>query len=233
MEPYYQAGGVTIYHGDGREVIPELEGLGLILTDPPYGINHPTDYGRRGRSNMATARDYPPVIGDAEPFSPAWLLELGLPLVLWGANHYADKLPSSSGWLVWDKRRPHTLDQSTAELAWTDHIKGVRVFRYLWHGAIREGKEELIHPTQKPAALMEWSLTQRWTPEEGIVADPYMGGGSTLVAAKRLGRQAVGVELSEAYCELAAKRLERTRPREVTPEGSARVGLPTGWSLGA
>lgn len=204
MKPYYQHGGITIYHGDCREVLPGLSGVNLVLTDPPYGINHPTDYKVRGRGGLTDCSDYPRVFEDDRPFDPTTLLKY--PCILWGANYYADKLPPKSGWLVWDKERPDTLDQSTCELAWSNFVKGVRRFRYLWNGCMRAGKDALVHPTQKPEALMVWCLGLPWTPD-GLVLDPYMGGGATLVAAKRGGRRAIGIEVEEAYCEIAAKRL--------------------------
>jgi len=131
---------------------------------------------------------------------------LGLPTVLWGANHYASRLPDASGWLVWDKERPDDLDQATCELAWTNFVKGVRRFRFMWHGMLRLTDEPLEHPTQKPVELIKWILGLRWTPD-GVILDPYMGGGSTLRAAKDLGRQAIGIEIEEKYCEIAARRL--------------------------
>ncbi len=207
MRPYYERGGITIYHGDCREVLPELGPVDLVLTDPPYGIAHPTDYAARGRDNLAACRDYPPVAGDDAPFDPEMLLNLDVPLILWGANHYADKLPPMSGWLVWDKERPDTLDQATCELAWTNCIKGVRRIRHLWHGMMRASKEELTHPTQKPEALMRWCLELRWTQSAATILDPFMGSGTTLRAAKDLGRKAIGIEIEEEYCEIAAKRL--------------------------
>jgi DNA modification methylase len=146
------------------------------------------------------------VYGDDEPFDPQPLLRLGLPTVLWGANYYADRLPNASGWLVWDKERPDNLDQSTCELAWTNFVHGVRRFRFMWNGMLRASNEELCHPTQKPIALIRWILGLRWTPT-GTILDPYMGSGTTLRAAKDLGRKAIGIEIEERYCEIAAKRL--------------------------
>ncbi len=150
MRPYYydQKSGITIFNGDCKEIIPELHFDGLILTDSPYGINHPTNYQARGRDNLANCTDYIPVAGDHEPFDPRWLLPIGKAHIIWGANYFADLLPSQSGWLVWDKERPDDLDQSTCELAWTDYIKGVRRFRWLWNGMMRASKEPLTHPTQ-------------------------------------------------------------------------------------
>lgn len=208
MKPYYEEKGITIYHGDCREILPSLPKVDLVLTDPPYGIDHPTDYANRGRANLAACTDYIPVYGDDEPYDPSWLLALGCPLVLWGANHYADKLPSQSGWLVWDKERPDDLDQATCELAWTNYVKGVRRLRYRWNGMLRDGNEPLYHPMQKPVALSKWALSLRWSPA-GTVLDPYMGAGGVLRAAKDLGRKAIGIEIEEKYCEIAAKRMSQ------------------------
>jgi site-specific DNA-methyltransferase (adenine-specific) len=202
-EPYYQDDAVTIYHADCRDVLPHLPQVDLVLTDPPYGIAHPTDYRSRGRGGVAQCRDYPPVHGDSAPFDPRpWLV---WPCVLFGANHFAHRLPPSPGWLVWDKERPDDIDQSTCELAWSNFVKGVRRFRYLWNGCMRAGTDDLCHPTQKPVALMLWILQLKWTPP-GIVLDPFMGSGTTLRAAKDLGRKAIGIEIEEKYCEIAARR---------------------------
>lgn len=211
MRPYYEQDGITIYHGDCREILPEINrsDIGVILTDPPYGIAHPTDYASRKRAALAACRDYPKVHGDDEPFDPAPILDMGKPTLMFGGNYFADRLPATSGWVVWDKQRPEDLDQATAELAWTNFVKGVRVYRYLWNGMIRAGNETLDHPTMKPAALWRWVMGLRWTPE-GTVLDPFMGSGTTLRAAKDLGRRAIGIEIEERYCEIAAKRLQQS-----------------------
>lgn len=211
MNPYYDHDGVTIYHGDCREIVPMLAFDGLVLADPPYGIAHPTDFKSSGRSKSkdrfrATMRDYAPVHGDDQPFDPRWLLTIGKAQILWGANYFAHLLPPVNGWLVWDKERPDTLDQATCELAWSSCVKGVRRFRWLWNGMCRKGDESLYHPTQKPEALMKWCLSLKWTTDFDAVLDPYMGSGSTLVAAKDLGKRVIGVEYEEKYCEIAAKR---------------------------
>lgn len=207
MKSYYEDSGIRIFHGDGREILPTLA-FDWINTDPPYGISHPTDYRARGRSRLAACNNYPPVHGDTEAFDPAWILAFGKPTLLWGANHYASRLPDAGGWIVWDKQRPPELDQATAEMAWTNYVKGVRVFRHLWDGFRRASHDDLVHPTQKPEALHRWVYALRWCPQ-GIVADPYMGSGSLMRAAKDLGRLAIGIELEERYCELAAKRLSQ------------------------
>lgn len=213
-EVFYQKDNITIYKGDCKEVLNDLQ-FDVIVSDPPYGISHPTNYHSRGRGKLAKCSDYAPVAGDNQPFDPTFLLNTKKPLCLFGANYFADKLPNSSGWLVWDKQRPKGLDQSSCELAWTNFVKGVRIFHHLWNGMLRaseRGKGMLVHPTQKPIALMEWILNLKWTPK-GTILDPYAGGGSTLIAAKKLGRPAIGVELSEEYCEIMVRRLEDICPQ--------------------
>ena len=224
MKPYYSEDGITIFCADCRDILPSLPKVDLVLTDPPYGISHPTNYAARGRSVAAQCADYAPVHEDDSPFDPApWIQQ---PALLFGANYFADKLPPSSGWIVWDKMRPELLDQATAELAWSNFVKGVRVFRHLWNGMIRASENApLQHPTQKPVALMRWILGLPWTPP-GVILDPFMGSGTTLVAAKQLGRRAIGIEIEEKYCAIAVDRLRQSvldfgPPRPATDEQMA------------
>lgn len=198
----------TLVNGDCLEYLKTLPdgAVDACITDPPYGINHPCNFKSRKRGALAPCNDYPDVIGDDEPFDPEPLIALNVPTVLWGANNYADKLPPSSGWLVWDKMRPDDIDQSTCELAWTNYVKGVKRLKYLWNGAIRAGSEKLVHPTQKPIALFEWIMSLKWTPKGITVFDPYMGSGPCGCAAVRYGYY-VGCELDEHYFDIAAKRI--------------------------
>ncbi len=209
IEPYYQDDAVTLFHGDCREILPTLEAgsIDLVLTDPPYGISHPCDFKSRGRGKLAACRDYPDVHGDDSPFDPLLLIQW--PCILWGANHYASRLPDSGGWLVWDKERPDDLDQATCELAWSNIVKGCRRLRYMWNGMIRDGDDSLFHPTQKPVDLMKWCMGLRWTQGCNLILDPFAGSGTTLRAAKDLGRRAIGIEIEERYAEIAAKRMEQ------------------------
>lgn len=204
LKPYYKNDLTTLYKADCRELLPSLK-FDVILTDPPYGIKHNVTNGKQFNNEK---RNYRPVYGDNVPFDPRWLVDLGKPVLLFGANHYADKLPISSGWVVWDKMRPEDLYQATAELAWSNFVKGIRVFRFLWNGAMRQSREELVHPTQKPVELWRWVLNLRWMPA-GIVCDPYAGSGSTLVACQSKGRQSIGIEIEESYCEIIAQWLDK------------------------
>jgi site-specific DNA-methyltransferase (adenine-specific) len=219
MTPYYQDEYVTIYHGDCREILPTLPPVAFVLTDPPYGIAYSPSTGGRGWGG----KDYDLrkkfsgkniVYGDAEPFDPAFLLNFPR-VVLFGANHYADKLPASSGWIVWDKQcSDKSINFADCEMAWTNIKTPARMFRHVWDGVRKDSEvgESRMHPTQKPLALMVWVLC-RYAEEDDVVLDPFMGSGTTLRAAKDLGRRAIGIEIEEKYCEIAAKRCEFMQPR--------------------
>lgn len=215
--PYYSDDLVTLYHGDCREILPAL-GLGivgLLLTDPPYGISERTDRRSKGRTNAALANDFPAVYGDDEPFDPSHLLGYK-PAVIFGANHFADRLPSSPSWLVWDKLDGLTTqkrnigfdDNADVELAWTNIGGPARLIPHRWKGMIKasEQADVRIHPTQKPAILMA-QIIRAFALPAGPIVDPYAGSGSTLRAAKDAGRMSVGIEYEEAYCERIVTRL--------------------------
>lgn len=222
MNAAVHIGDATLYLGDCLEILPTLGPVDVVVTDPPYGIAHPCAYGSRKRGRRAgrnaagrivwrspEANDYPDVEGDAEPFDPGPILALDVPTALWGANYYANKLPSSGGWLVWDKKRPDTLDQATCELAWTNCVKGVRPFAHLWNGMMRESEHgESYHPTQKPVSLAAWILALPWIPS-GVVLDPYMGAGWVGVACANIGRRFVGIEIEPRYFDIACDRIRR------------------------
>jgi len=211
---YYSDDAVYIIHGDCREVLPLIpeKSIDLVLTDPPYGINLPTDYASRGRGVCRI--DYLPVYGDEQPFNPVHLLNLNTQLILWGGHYYADKLPVSSGWIVWDKRYGMGQnDQSDCELAWSNCIKGVRLYQHRWNGYNRDSeKVEHYHPTQKPVSVIMWVILQidKWGNSPAIILDAYMGAGSTLLASKKLNRKCIGIEIEEKYCEIAAKRCSQS-----------------------
>lgn len=216
MTPYYSDDLVAIYHGRCEDVISLLSEPDLVLADPPYGVRERTARGQAGRGRspyaLISARDFPPIEGDDAPYDPTPMLRFPR-LVLWGANHYADRLPPSASWIVWDKldglvskRGFGFNDNGDAELAWTNLGGPVRVIQHRWMGLIRETeKERHVHPTQKPVAVMA-VLIEAYTKPGDLVLAPYMGSGPELVAAKRLGRRAIGIETVEAYCEAAARR---------------------------
>jgi site-specific DNA-methyltransferase (adenine-specific) len=208
MKPYYDQDGITIYCGDCRDILPTLPKVDLVLTDPPYGISHKT--GKTTSAKWQSKHHGVEIHGDDSDFDPSPILKLGKPSILWGANFYSDKLPKA-GWLVWDKR-PGIEDmkwsRSDAELAFFSGSKTVKTFRYLWHGLCRESEVGVhLHPTQKPVALMRWCLAM--VPGADLILDPFMGSGTTLVAAKLEGRRAIGIEINKRYCEVAKERLRQ------------------------
>lgn len=217
MKPYYEHAGITIYHGDCREILPwlpALDSVDLVLTDPPYGIGLNTDNSRfsgGSAGSMAKRGDGSgtgagsPVIGDESDFEPSFLASYGQHQIIWGWNHFPDKLPRGAC-LVWLKRYDAAFGSflSDAELAWMSKGHGVYCRRDLSNQSIAR---ERSHPTQKPLTLMSWCMS--FFPDSGLILDPFMGSGTTLRAAKDLGRQAIGIEIEEWYCEIAAKRLSQ------------------------
>lgn len=209
MTPYYQDDWATIYHGDCREILPILPKVDLVLTDPPYGIDvmlHPANIHVETRA--CVGREYAPIVGNDKPFDPSpWL---SFPAcILWGANHYAHNLPHNGRWLIWDKRcqQQPTRNQADCEIAWCSDYGAARIFYHVWDGMIKasERGEQRQHPTQKPVRLMTWCLG--FYEKAQTILDPFMGSGTTLVAAKQLNRKSIGIEIEEKYCEIAAKRL--------------------------
>lgn len=215
MNVYYEHGGIRIYHGDCREILPELVDAASttgVVTDPPYGIGrkvHERKGLKQGKAWAASA-DYEVPWDDERPSDAtmAAVMRAGRQVIIWGGNHLG--LPAQSQWLVWDKRTGDN-KYADAELAWTNLGGAVRLKSHKWQGMIQEygagtarDKEKRVHPTQKPVPVMRWCIEMTDTP---LILDPFMGSGSILRAAKDAGRQAVGIEISEAYCEVAAKRL--------------------------
>jgi DNA modification methylase len=209
VKPYYEQDGITIYHGDCREVLPSLGRFDLLLTDPPYGI------GEANGKNATRGLLAPPMdwgISDWDDETADEALEIARGSCRWqavfGGNYY--HLPPTSCWLVWDKDNGET-DFADCELCWTNFAKAVRKLTYRWNGMLQQPgrpKEKREHPTQKPEAVMVWAL-QHAPDSVKIVLDPFLGSGTTLVAAKRLGRRGIGIEIEERYCEIAAKRLSQ------------------------
>ena len=202
MTPYYEHSGIAIYHGDSREIATALDGEYAVVSDPPYGISFDTDYRRFTSGFGVPLTNHAPVSGDTEPFDPSpWLAYPNV--ILWGANCYSDRLPMGS-WLIWDKRfKNGTAFLADGEAAWEKGGHGVYIFSVVSQGFIRP--QPIQHPTQKPESLMQWCISR--TAYRLDILDPFMGSGSTLVAAKTLGRKAIGIEIEERYCEIAAKRL--------------------------
>jgi site-specific DNA-methyltransferase (adenine-specific) len=199
MTPYYDEDGITIYHGDCREVLPSLTACDVVVTDPPYGIQ--ACGGKWGKKAELS--------WDAKPFDGIDLiLQAASKHVIWGGNYYS--LPPSRGWLVWFKR-DSVPSAASVELAWTSYDMNARLID---HTIAATNAERVGHPTQKPEAVMRWTLSTIGA--SGVILDPFTGSGTTLAAAKRMGLKAIGIEIEERYCEIAAKRLsQRVLPLEI------------------
>jgi site-specific DNA-methyltransferase (adenine-specific)/modification methylase len=212
--------GVTLYLGDCLDILPALDGVDAVVSDPPYGIGyvHGDGGGKLARSTQFNRVE---VIGDDKPFDPAPFLSFPR-VVLFGANHFADRLPPSPNWLVWDKRDGVcSNDQADCEMVWTNLKGPARLTRHLWNGMLKASEKGIsrVHPTQKPVAVMEWVLALT-TERDNLVLDPFMGSGTTGVACVLSGRKFVGVELVPQYFDIACKRIadELKRPRlDLTP----------------
>lgn len=225
------AEGVTLYLGDCREILPTLGKLDAIVTDPPYGINEAAGK-NKSRSMLATSKDYGTLHWDNAP-PPAWLIamlrDVSRYQVIFGGNYY--DLPPSSCWLVWDKKNGDN-DFADCELAWTNMPKAVRKIEWLWHGMIRKGSDVREHPTQKPLGVMAWALDQ--LPDDvKLVCDPFMGSGTTGIAAIQKGLRFVGIEREPAYFETAIQRCNEAMqaPKLFTaaPEPPAQVKFSDIW----
>lgn len=204
MTPYYDEDGIVIYHGDCREVLPDVGHVGAVVTDPPYGISW---------SPRVNHRDSP--WKDTERVGLSTWVGLSPKACIWGGNYYTDQLPMSESWLIWLKR-PQGFDDdprtySGVEMAWTNFGGKPRTKMLVWDGGKRQGNvvnRTFCHPAQKPLELMRWSIV-RAGEIDGPILDPFMGSGTTLQAAKAMGHQAIGIELEEKYCEIAANRLRQ------------------------
>jgi tRNA G10 N-methylase Trm11 len=202
LKPYYEEAGITIYHADCRNVLPYLPKVDLVLTDPPYGINA----ARKRNSQQYGWTDFEVVGWDVERPSPE-LIKLavlgGTAAIVWGGNYFSDALVPSDKWLVWDKGQTD-FSLADVELAWCSWNGAARRIMLPRSMALQDGK---VHPTQKPLAVMAWCIAQAGRPK--TILDPFMGSGTTLVAAKNFGCRAIGIEIEERYCEIAIERLRQ------------------------
>lgn len=225
LRPYFSDGNITLYHGDCREILPQLEpeSVDLILTDPPYGVSYVT--------NMVDKNDpmAQPIVGDEDlnmvrdvlPYLDR-ILRNDRHIYMFGATMRLGENMEAMGeyWklknvLVWDKGLTGTVGDLTSGYGWNWEAivyatKGSRplnrprprcIYRYDWNS-----RRDPVHPMVKPVGLLQWIIHHSSDSGE-MVLDPFCGSGTTLRAAKNLGRQAIGIEYEERYCEEVAKRL--------------------------
>lgn len=205
MTPYWSGDGITLYHGDCREVTAWL-GADVLVTDPPYGYGHSSR--RQGTfQHEVIANDSDTTVRD--DVLRAWAPRPALVFGSWKVPHPA----ATHTVLIWDKGPG--VGMGDISVPWKPNWEQIYVIGSGFTGrrdtSILTGNQVVtwasngrVHPNQKPVALLERLLAKCPT---GAVADPFVGSGSTLVAAKLQGRRAVGVEIDEKYCEVAARRL--------------------------
>jgi len=190
-----------------------------LLTDPPYGIGadkaakaaaeqrkaaEAKPKGQRTKAGRGWAdygtSDWDDVRPSAEIFE--MMLAVSRHQIIWGGNYFTDLLPPTMQWLVWDKAQ-RDFSLADCEFAWSSQRKAARIFTYARALALQDGK---VHPTQKPVALMKWCLG--FLPSEDNILDPFMGSGTTGVAAVQMGRKFIGIEREEKYFQIACRRIE-------------------------
>jgi len=206
IKPYYETPLGKLYHGDCLEIMPQLEPVDLVLTDPPYGL---TDWNNRGTNKNSPFDSEETQLWD-KPITPQtveMLICFGKHQVIWGANHFLELLKNTKQLFIWDKKL-RGMHFNDCEIAWCSQFREACRVYDLHVSANRDKK----HPTQKPVGLFLWCITQAdKTLTVDIVGDPFLGSGTTAIACERLKRKWIGIEIEEKYCEISAKRIEQER----------------------
>jgi site-specific DNA-methyltransferase (adenine-specific) len=195
---------ITIINADCREWSGNAD---AVISDPPYGIAYtagvPSRLNSTGNVNLGS------IIGDDDKFDPSRWTDFPA-VILWGANHFARRLPCGGRWLAWNKLGTlEPWDQfSDVEFAWNNRKGADKIFSHLWKGLCQAGRgEKRRHPMQKPVELMVWCFEQAKVSDGATVLDPYMGSGTTGIACIRTGRRFIGIEIDEQHYQTARRRL--------------------------
>ena len=194
-----------------------------VYTDPPYGINivRKNKVGgdgafggkkneKKDKSNVISSSNFAPVANDdsinvaVEAIQVIQTLEAKVEII-WGGNYYAQSLPNSSCWIVWDKKNSGNF--ADCELAWTNQKTAVRKFEHMWNGMVKasEHGQKRVHPTQKPIALAQWCFDE-YAEDCKTVLDMFGGSGSTLIACETKNKMGFIMELSMEYVDVIINR---------------------------
>lgn len=187
-------GNAELYLGDCTEVLPTLGKVDAVITDPPYGIEANKQTLGKGKKDFSRGGDWDKAVPDVRH-----LLNIASVVCLWGGNYFTDQLPPTNDWLIWHKLNDGR-SFSECEMAWTNFGRQTRHLSHHWSG------EEKMHPTMKPLAVMLWCISQAG--DIRLILDPFMGSGTTGVAAIQMGRKFIGIEREPSYFEIACKRIE-------------------------
>lgn len=191
-----------IINADCLDILKQLPDkcIDLVLTDPPYGLNKKFKGGKTGKMNFNSivdkGWDYTP---DKEVFEE--IVRVSKNQIIWGGNYFADMLPPSRCWIVWDKMIAEDFSLAMLELAWTSFDKNAKIFRYA------SEKDFRLHPTQKPLQLFKKCVAE-YSKEGDLIADFFSGSGTTAVACWELKRKFICVEKDFDYWKASCKRLE-------------------------
>jgi site-specific DNA-methyltransferase (adenine-specific) len=201
---------IDLMLGNCIDILPTLGKVNAIVTDPPYGMNWDTDCtrftaGPRSHQGTTQGRKWGAEIGgDNRPFDPSPWLEFPK-VILWGSNHFGSRLPVGTT-LVWVKRNEPAYGTflSDAEIAWMKGGCGIYLHKDLSMYSIAKSR---VHPSQKPVGLMRWCIQRLKLNPGATILDPYMGSGSTGVAAVELGFDFIGIESDPVHFAVAERRL--------------------------
>ena len=183
----------------------------LVLTDPPYGKK-----ASKGTSGFGSAKNrrYTDNWDNSIPEKKVFdeIFRISKNQIIFGGNYFSNILPASNCWIVWDKKGNIKFKNPFAdcELLWTSFNLPIRKYTFKQQGFITDSKDKRQHPTQKPTELLEIILKD-FSKENEIVADFFMGSGTTAVSCERLGRRWLGCEISQEYCNIANARIEAER----------------------
>lgn len=195
-------GRATLYLGDCRDVLPSLPAVDAVITDPPYGLGDKMQGGTWGaKDGFKEMLDWDSEAPSLEVLQA--IIAKGTYAVLWGGNYYP--LPPSRAWLIWNKLNA-VPTMADAEFAWTNLDRPAK----RWDGLV--GRVEYGHPTQKPLDLIKWTISQ--VDHFGIsksILDPFMGSGTTGVAAHAMDREFIGIEREPKYFDIACRRIEEAQ----------------------
>jgi len=206
---------------DAVERLLDGNKIDLVFTDPPYGISIVGSNGHVGGDGLAKVNTYAPIAGDDTidvAIEAIHIIKtLGAKVeIIWGGNYYANSLPNSSCWIVWDKRGEMAGSNfADCELAWTNQDTAVRKFAHTWRGMIKASEHgtKRVHPTQKPVALAEWCI-ENYGKDCETILDLFGGSGFTLIAAEKKGKSSFTMELSPHYCDVIIKRWQEYTGQE-------------------
>ncbi len=207
-----------LYLGDCLDMLKRIPdgSVDAVVTDPPYGIGYvgsPGETAPRGiYAGAKVRRTRETVVGDDQPFDPApWIR---FPCAFWGAQHFYDRLPPGGSFHSWDKRGDYQrITFADADFVWISRKRNAQTFRLVWRGLCRhaENRDKILHPTQKPLAVMSWVISLLNLKPGSTILDPYMGSGTTGIAAAQLGFNFIGVEIDPAYFAIAKSRITAAR----------------------